>query len=598
MSAGSSSVPSDRRDAAGRRVPLPVRDGVPREVAGLGVARRVGPVLLLLLVLALVGVVSARRILANPWEAGWDEIAYMATAYDDMTLAHSAGWGALRDSMFLHYRFQAPGPRLLAVPVWMAGLMDQVSLRLLGLVLWGVGVLIVFDVTRRLPGVGAWPAAAAAALVAVGPAMLLASQTYGAETTVLPATALFLWALAREAARPMPGLWSPVLLGAALGLGLLARVSFLSLAGMGILALGLAALLLAQSPEERRERLWRIGLVLGVAALLAWPHYAFNLVRYAGYARFALTWPLTQLPADGTAEFLTLWATMQWREVFGVLATIGVLAGLAGAGFALLRLALAGSRLRGLRAAAAAAPDAAVLLGTCAVYVAFTFFAHLTSNNQNPRYVVTALPTLVPVLAVGFAAWPVLRVPAGGLALAQAVLLAGVALQPPGRLVPSLLYEPRASRPLLNELAWLAHRENLVCNWQPLLDLAARLGRPAPAIVPFGLSDGFNHHHVEMAFFAHGLRPRVVPNRNDTVHAPPGAAELDEAARADIVLVLSPPLRRSDVEWTFVPSPNRFIEQTAAAFAGDRRFDALGLLDPEAPPGCRMLAFVPHRAGS
>ncbi|MFC7691708.1 glycosyltransferase family 39 protein [Paeniroseomonas aquatica] len=282
-------------------------------------------------------------ILTHPEVGGWDQIGYGDEALRDLVALARGGLGALRDSLFLEARHHPPGHRLLALPLGLAGHADMTTLRFMAFGFSLLTAAVVGLVARRAAGTSAGLLAAAAFLMA--PVSLFAAEEFLSETLLLPALAGLLWCLAREATGE--GGWgNALLLGACLGAGALARLSFIPQVAPVLLA-GLAVMLAGD-----RARLPRMLLAGTVAALIAWPFYAINGGRYIGYARFALTeWHSHQVKNDSPIGYLGnwLWFVADWA--FGPFLAVAL------AGGALAALVLVG------RAAWQARPRAAAGAG-------------------------------------------------------------------------------------------------------------------------------------------------------------------------------------------------------------------------------------------
>ena len=455
-------------------------------------------------------------ILTHPEVGGWDQIGYGDEALRDLVALARGGLGALRDSLFLEARHHPPGHRLLALPLGLAGHADMTTLRFMAFGFSLLTAAVVGLVARRAAGTSAGLLAAAAFLMA--PVSLFAAEEFLSETLLLPALAGLLWCLAREATGE--GGWgNALLLGACLGAGALARLSFIPQVAPVLLA-GLAVMLAGD-----RARLPRMLLAGTVAALIAWPFYAINGGRYIGYARFALTeWHSHQVKNDSPIGYLGnwLWFVADWA--FGPFLAVAL------AGGALAALVLVGRAAWQARPRAAAGagawrwPDPALGIAAAALLLAAPPIAgHILATNHNPRFLLASLPGLAVAMAIGLHRLPWrggrttgLRI-AMGLVAAQAVALALVARWP--------------AAPPLAGLTSMQSRPGLACDWRPL---AALLPGDEPKLLLLGQHDGFNE--VQVAFAFHRQR-RAVTTVNLRSRAPWDRIAA-EAARADHVVAL------------------------------------------------------------
>ncbi|TDG05288.1 hypothetical protein E2C05_31925, partial [Paracraurococcus ruber] len=326
-------------------------------------------------------------VLRNPEIAGWDELGYVDEVRHDSLLLAQQGWGALRDSLFIDYRQGPPGIRLVGLPAALAGFGDAASLRLLSALLIAATAGMLGLAAASVAGRGA--GLLAAALFLAAPGGVRAGQEFMSETLAIPALAATLLLLAREWARPEPPRWNAALLGLAVGAGLLARLSFaVQLLPAAVLAIGLGLLF-------DRHRLRRLGIVAFFALLVAWPAYAVNGLRYLGYARGAVAdWQGHRLVAEGGGEFALRWlGRIVADHAFGPLVTLALLLGAAG----LLVLAARGLRWR-------RPPPALLVAGFALALAAPVLAGHVTGQNQNFRFLASALPGLAVAAAIGIAA--------------------------------------------------------------------------------------------------------------------------------------------------------------------------------------------------
>ncbi|MBN9508006.1 MAG: glycosyltransferase family 39 protein, partial [Alphaproteobacteria bacterium] len=521
-------------------------------------------ILALLFCMAAIAVVALHWIRAQPHIAGWDELQYILLGVKDAFVRRTEGWGAYRDTLFNEYRWATPGPRLLALPMSLLHALAPTPMRLLsaGLLLISLGVL--FDALRRIAPQGA--AAAATAIIAVSPQMTMVAENYMSEALAMPALAVLIWCLVREIAVGPAGLANMVLLGAAIGIGLLARFSFVPVSAGALLFL----LWRAAVSDEPQRSLLRIMLALFVATLIAWPFYAYNGVRYASYARFALSFPLDLLPSNGTLDFAWRWSGVLLREVFGVFAAPVVVLGVGAALWSLLpRLVRTWRR-----------PDAATLAFVVALLLTVpTFVSTAIGSNQNPRYLVGVLPPLALLLAAGFVVHRPLAALAGLLAVVQAAVMLAFVWRPAPDWAP-----PWAP---LQALAALSQRPNPRCDFGPVIALARQSGEAAPIVRLIGDSDAFTHIQVEMQAYQQNLPLNALP----AVTAPDLAKMIALTPDDDVLLVLEPP---DPPRWHHpaLPDPNRITPQILAAVTASGAFTEVKL--PPTEGICRMRAFVPH----
>ena len=463
---------------------------------------RIVAVALFVFVLASVSAVALRWILLHPGVTGWDQIQYIDLALKDGLTRHLDGSGALRDALFNDYRWMPPGVRFLGLPLVLLHHDSNAAFRLLSLLLFVVSILLVFDAGRRLSGAAA--AAGAASLVAVAPIWVRASEEFMSETALIPALALALWCLVRATELRAPR-YLPVLMGVALGFGMLAKFSFAPLALVVLLMLAVAS--------WRRGQWTGLLVVLLVSALLAWPFYAYDGLRYVAYGRFAATWPLDQMPGRGLSYARNYLAQLADSDIgMPVLLLLPV------------ALVLAGSGMR--MAAPAGAPDRRTVGIGCGVMLVLVVLPHIVGHNQNARYLLGALPVLALFLAAG--AGPLLGLAMAGVAAVQATVMLGMIAT--GPYVADGLDTVTGTTLLTN--SW---RLNPTCDFSaPIRAVSGLAARPVVRF--YGITGAINHVQIQAAFLRAGILADVASidlSRPD--HADP------TRPGADLVMVLDKP---------------------------------------------------------
>ncbi len=456
-------------------------------------------------VVASVSVVSLRWILLHPGVTGWDQIQYIDLALKDGLTRRLDGNGALRDALFNDYRWMPPGSRFLGLPLVLLHHDSNAAFRLLSLALFIVSLLLVFDAGRRLSGIAA--AAGAAALVAVAPIWVRASEEFMSETALVPALALALWCLVRTTG-PRPPRYLPVVMGAALGFGMLAKFSFAPLAAVFLLMLAVLA--------WRRGSWTGLLAVLLVSALAAWPFYAYDGLRYVAYGHFAATvWPFDRMPGRGLA-YARNYVTQLARSDFGLPALLLLPVALVLAVRGLLRTGQPAGWFGRHR-----------FVGTaCGLMLVLTMLPHILGHNQNARFLVAALPVLALFLAAG--SGPMLGLAMACVAAVQATVMLGLILSGP--------YQADGSDTVTGTtLLTNSWRDNPTCDFSASIRAVRPLsGRPVVRF--YGITGAINHLQIQAAFLRAGMLADVVAV--DTLqpdHADPARPG------ADLVMVLETP---------------------------------------------------------
>nr|WP_321983614.1 glycosyltransferase family 39 protein [uncultured Lichenicoccus sp.] len=509
---------------------------------------------LFVFVLISVFAVSLRWILLHPGITGWDQIQYIDLSLKDGLVGRLDGGGALRDALFNDYRWMPPGVRFLGLPLVLLHHDSNAAFRLLTLSLFMASLLLVFDAGRRLSG--AAPAAGATALAAVAPIWVRASEEFMSETALIPALALALWCLVRET-EPVRPRYLPVLMGAALGLGLLAKFSFIPLAAVFVPMLALSA--------WRRGNWSGLLTVLLVAALMAWPFYAYDGLRYIAYAHFAATWPLDRMPGRGLTYARNYLAELAHSDV--------------GSPDLLLLPVVLVLAIRAMLRSPDGWSDRHRFIGiACGLMLAFTVLPHIFGNNQNTRLLVGALPVLALFLAAG--SGPRLGLAMGTVAAVQAVLMLGLIVTGP--------YQADGGNELTGTtLLTNSWRDNVICDFsQPIRAARARAERPVVRF--YGITAAINHVQIQAAFVRAGVLADVASidmSRRD----PAGPAR----AGADLVMVLDTPEKSDAISGVYDPDAGLGAIRDALAHSANYTRSDVRVLGPAAP--CGMTSFLARR---
>ncbi|WP_428376047.1 ArnT family glycosyltransferase [Lichenicoccus sp.] len=528
-------------------------------------ARTINPALVCVLaaslfafVVASASAVSLRWILLHPGVTGWDQIQYIDLSLKDGLTRRLDGPGALRDALFNDYRWMPPGVRFLGLPLVLLHHDSNAAFRLLSLALFIVSILLVFDAGRRLSGIAA--AAGAAALVAVAPIWVRASEEFMSETALVPALALALWCLVRTS-EPRPPRYLPVLMGAALGFGMLAKFSFAPLAAVFLLMLGVQA--------WRRGSWTGLLVVLLVSALAAWPFYAYDGLRYVAYGHFAATvWPFDRMPGRGLA-YARNYVSQLARSDFGLPALL------------LLPVAVA-LAVRGLLRGGEPAGGFGrhrFIATACGVMLMLTMLPHIFGHNQNARFLVAALPVLALFLAAG--SGPMLGLAMSSVAAVQALVMLGLILSGP--------YQADGSDTVTGTtLLTNSFRLNPTCDFSGPIR-AVRPLSVRPVVRFYGITGAINHLQIQAAFLRAGVLADVVAI--DTLR--PDYADPARSG-ADLVMVLDTPEPSSSQVEVADPDAGLGAIRDALQHSPNYARSDARVLGPAA--SCGMTSFLARRS--
>jgi 4-amino-4-deoxy-L-arabinose transferase-like glycosyltransferase len=206
----------------------------------------------------------------NPDPRDWDNAEYVNMVTHDYYAYHRHGLPGVMRSLGTVDPARPPGYRIVVLPVTLWAGPSVLSLRLLSLVLLGIVAAMVYATVSR-PG-GRAAGILAAALVTSLPVVHQSMRIFMTETALYPAlvaTVLFVIVGLYQGRVRWP-VW--VGLGASLGLGLLAKVTFVVIGG----SIMVTAVSLAWAGGLGGWRLWQLGSAAALGAIIAGPIYARN----------------------------------------------------------------------------------------------------------------------------------------------------------------------------------------------------------------------------------------------------------------------------------------------------------------------------------
>ncbi|MDN3567743.1 hypothetical protein ACFQY5_05580 [Paeniroseomonas aquatica] len=455
----------------------------------------------------------------NPMLNTWDEVMHMNFSLADSTLLRSGSLSALRDALFLENRWLPPGLRLLGLPVAALAEGEQaaVALRLAAAALTLATGLVIY--LGLLPIAGLAGAAGGALLFVLSPLNLVGAQAFMTELVLHLTFALALVLLLHEALGRGWSFGRMLVLGPVMGLGALAKLTFLPIIGLVWLACAGWRWWV-----ERDAKLLALRLALPAVglALVAWPHYLINGPRYAAYAKAtALGYAYAPAEERGLDFLLRALGSFTWDML--------------GPGGAVLLLAALGLAVLGWRRLGT---HERVAVGLAVLAAVPPVLAYLLSRNQTERYL--GLSVVALAFPLGIAIGAGLRGgPAGESPAAARGLTAGaaaMALVQVGLCWAIALGGPAGARALrpIDEAAW---RANPMCDFRPVARLLP-LGERPLRIGVFGLTLGVHAFVVEQAFLLHRGGPsklvELVDSSTRDIDWPKVMAEV---AALDLVLV-------------------------------------------------------------
>jgi 4-amino-4-deoxy-L-arabinose transferase-like glycosyltransferase len=418
---------------------------------------------------------AIRWSLAHPYGVHWDEAEYFNEVHIDVQRLQSGMLVRLAGRLLVKSWGRPPAYRLLADPILAVVGFSTFAARLVSLTCFAFSTWLVYLTVRR---VASQAAASLAALVfALSPEVVSASIFFGTDTSLYLATSAMLYCLVviwSEKSKE-PKHW--VGLGLALGLGFLAKTSFIVIA-LPVLAFWLVAARWGKwelpSPVSR----WKAGVL---AAGVAGPWWIVNTKAAFAYGRYARGFVRNSLgtPSLGTGvRWLNTVVHCLWGH------GISILIGLVSIAFliAVVRLKARLDRLQ------------KVLLGACACAGLPIMCAQLSGTNHLLRHI---SPVMIPLaIAVGVLfestgwaqSWAMSAV-AGALLCIQLGMLVAPVVSPNTQQV-DLGFVNGA-------LPWRTMVRFDQWDWSPVRGLADKCGIQNPKVSYLGNGREFNKPEIE-----------------------------------------------------------------------------------------------------
>jgi len=394
-------------------------------------------------------VVDGERIRREWLPSGWDETAYIVRVCTDRSILKEQG--LVQYLIHLGNRGTPPAFRVAAFPVIFLTDPNPVLLRSVALLSLMLSALLLFLAGQQIASVGAGIIWASAFAFSTGP--FLASMRFGTETTLYPAIACCLYAVARWFRKGRPDAVTIIALALSTGVGALSKASFF------VIFVPLVGVAMLVAPDKD-QRSWRA--ILGAIAcgiLVAIPWWLVNGVTAFEYALYASGFSRHDFP----------WATEATANLLGVPFMISFLVFLA---WVLARARTFWKALDKM--------STNFILACLAGCLPLTLL-HFASVNHNMRLLTPALIPLTGIVAVLFDRGSVLR----------------------PRLLPIVAILVLVAQ--TGAVAWASVHEDQ-WDWERLRKLTRTYGVPSPAIVHLGLGIAFNPFTIQYPWICQGER--------------------------------------------------------------------------------------------
>lgn len=439
-----------------------------------------------LLLLPLV-VAAIRWMFDHPYGIHWDEALYFNNLLRDLHNLHSGSLRQLGSILIGGDVRRPPANLLLALPFVAAFGFHTVIPRLVTLACWGVSGWLIYLTTRRMASQSA--AALAVLVFCLSPEVVSASIFFSTEGPFFIATALmlyfasFYWSDEAQAPRVWIGL------GLAMGLGLLAKSSFLLIA-VPVVAV---TMILFLRRNHWKFSAWSSFVKAGaVAFVVAAPWWIKNLGPALAYTKFAREQPRNSLGSPS----LAIWAKWFFTVVVSLMGpALAILIALVG---------IMAFRKLVFRKETSLDPIHQAALLTCGFGILPLVVLQLSGTNHLLRYLCSALiPFAIAVGVLAEAAgWtrlkPALAI-SGTLATVQLLMLVTPVAFPNQQPVDPGFYN--------GGLPWRIMVRFDQWDWKPLQEISQSCGLDKPKIAFLGMGRPLNPPQILYPWFIKGLSP-------------------------------------------------------------------------------------------
>ena len=419
--------------------------------------------------------------LQHPFGTSWDEASYLNEAQIDAQRLRHGMLLRLAGRILLKSSGRPPAYRILALPVLGTIGFHTVALRLISLTCFVLSALLVYLAVRRVASAAG--GGFAALIFCLSPIVIRANMWFSTEGPLYLATAALLYCVIRIWYDNQSHWSNWVGLGTAVGIGLLAKASFLAIL-VPLLVLWLVV-------EHRRDlgipslaKEWKAGLL---AFVIAGPWWILNIKPAISYTQYARGFVATSLgPPSPFRWLIWLWTVVQSLFGYGVTIVIALVV------IAALRQAM-------VKKAIVLHSRRKLVLWLCACAGIPLVLAQLTGTNELLRHI---SPAVIPLaIAVGaladWSGWATARVSmgvSGVLFCSQLALIAAPIFSPNNH--------PVKTGPPNGQYPWRVMALVDQWDWTPVFEISRNCHVPSPKVSFLGGGAAFDPAQIERPWAA------------------------------------------------------------------------------------------------
>lgn len=472
-------------------------------------------------------------IVAHPHPLNWDEAYYLNRVSGDVWTLDNLGKREFVKALFYEDPARPPLYRILAWPSAILFGARPFALRLTSLFFFWVSLGLIFLTTRRFGGAAA--GAFAILFLSLCPRVFSPTKIFLTEYGLYLTLAATLYFLLRDWGREaQPNSRSWIGLGIALGLGALAKLTFIAIVAPTILC----AAILSGFGIVRSPSVGQLAKACGLGFVILAPWWLLNYQHAWGFARFSSSFTISSVGQKGELGTIAKWLGVVVQSGLGIPVALLVLAICISFGIQLAR-----KRVRFDRTQLAA-------LGVCLAGCLPLVLLAASGNNHNPRLIAPAFFPFAILLGtiaaeIGWLTSKVLGSIALALLTAQLVFTVAPSPGAPRYKSDAAVYYATPWRsPKMYRLLWvnpgtvMLHQEQW--DWGQLRELCQQRQLPQPKVATLGSIDTINEPQINFPWVQAGQSIEVVELWRATSGEAIDWQKVMEMARDSDVVVTQP----------------------------------------------------------